>query len=663
MNRLADAPSSYLRQHADNPIDWWPWGEDALAEAARRNVPLFISIGYAACHWCHVMAHESFEDPAIAAYVNEHFVAIKVDREERPDVDAIYLQATEALAGQAGWPMTVFATPSGRPFAAGTYFPPERRGNMPSFLEACTNVAESWHNHRDALQARGERVATGLRRLTGAPAGDRSPDLDELIGRTASEFDARNGGFGGAPKFPGTPLLTGLLALPDGQRMALRTLDAIEQGGIHDLLIGGFARYTVDDTWTVPHFEKMLADNAQLLGAFAVAARLRPKHRAFADAARGIVGWLETELRTASGAFATSLDADAAGEEGSHAVFTRAEFGELLGDDAEWAASALGVTEAGTFERGASVLRWSIDRDALSDDERARLERVLATLRSARARRPQPARDESVIAEFNGLAIDSLVRAALILDERGWLATAQAAAEGVWSVHWNASSSRLVRASRDGVAGSAPGTASDYGALALGFIRLAAATGSGAWMQRAELLLTAADAHFAAPGGGWFDAAGDVPGLFVRPRELEDDPSPSGTSLLIAAHRLLARVSDHLDETGPAAAGRWPLLEHSARWAGWALRDAAEDAASGAGAPAEIVITAPDAVDAWPLAVAAAQLAPSGSVVVIADPESTLATPLLEGRIRVTEPTAFVCRNHTCRLPVTDAAQLPAAFA
>ena len=746
-NRLSSEPSTYLRQHADQPVDWWPWGEDALAEASRRGVPLLISIGYAACHWCHVMAHESFDDPAVAAYLNEHFVAIKIDREERPDLDSIYLQATQALSGQAGWPMTVFATPAGEPFAAGTYFPPERRGPTPSFLEVCHSVATSWAQHGDRLAERGSGIATALTDLTRARADAAAsitdaPDPTDLIARIGTEFDPHFAGFGAAPKFPMTPLLTGLLAHPDGREMAFATLRAIDRGGLHDVVTGGFARYCVDRQWRVPHFEQMLADNAQLLAAFAQAWRLSGD-ATFADAARGIVAWMRS-MQTPSGLLATSLDADAGGREGAHAVFTRAEFDELLGADAAWAADFFGVTDSGNFDEGASVLRWAGDRTPLLEEagsadrtrldqvleepgaagrarvddvldtadatdgapldraldgadatdrarvddvldtadatDRARLDRVLGRLRAARAARPQPTRDDTCVAELNGLAIDALVSAALILDEPSWLGFATDLAEASWRIHWDAdeadasapsqsSSPRLWRTSRDGMRGAAPATASDYAALALGFARLGAALADRRWLDRARTLLDTLDAGFAAPQGGWFDAAADVPGLFTRPRELDDDPLPSGTSLAIAAHRRVGQLLGDPDAAEPyferarrADRERLAVLAQAPRWAGWALRDLVERDAP------EIVVTAPTRAEAWPLAVAAARSAPSLAAIVIAGVDEMTSPAadfgaLVADRLDVTTATAFVCRGTACELPTSDPEKLRALLA
>ena len=356
-NRLASATSPYLLQHAENPVDWWEWGPDAFEEARRRDVPIFISIGYAACHWCHVMAHESFEDPQVAELVNRYTVPVKVDREEHPDVDSVYMSATQALTGQGGWPMTVFATPDGEPFYCGTYFPPSPRHGMPSFAQLVTAIADAWTNRRDEITASAGEIAEHLRAQhlpTGSALPD-DPELAEAVSRLSSAYDGKYGGFGGAPKFPPSTTLLFLLGHEArtgdeaARQMVDGTLSAMARGGMYDQLAGGFCRYSVDAQWVVPHFEKMLYDNAQLLRDYAYAARFGdgpPNERV----AREVVAFLERDLRTDSGAYASSLDADAAGEEGSTYVWTPQQLADVLGEEAGAEASKVfEVTPSGTF--------------------------------------------------------------------------------------------------------------------------------------------------------------------------------------------------------------------------------------------------------------------------------------------------------------------------
>jgi len=796
-NELADALSPYLRQHAGNPVDWREWGGPAFAEARERDLPIFLSVGYAACHWCHVMAHESFEDPAVAAFLAEHFVSIKVDREERPDVDALYMTATQALTGQGGWPMSVFLTPDGRPFYAGTYFPPQPAHGIPAFGQVIQALAQAWRTDRPGIEATADRIATGIRKAVepgaGGSSGDpaqthagagpaSSPvDLVAALDRLERECDRANGGFGGAPKFPPALALDGLQALADrfradgdddragrAERMIDDALAAMARGGIADLLGGGFARYSVDRAWVVPHFEKMLYDNALLLGTYARRFGRTGDER-FARAAAGIVGWLEHDLRTEEGAYASSLDADSidpvhgGSREGAFYAWTPADLAAALDGEEELASRAahlLGVTETGTFEHGASTLRLVDGADAgeTFNGLRPVLER-LAVHRAAT--RPRPARDDKVVAAWNGLAVSSLVAAARVLERPEWLGVADRVAEAVWRVHVDPSSGRVARASRDGVASTAPGTLQDAAALTHAAVSLAAALAGDdlgraeIWLDRARLLADAALERFAAPDGGWYDTAGDgsgasagpegaaaeaapaadsaaadaapdaasaspaagtaarepddgsangpgaatatasatadAPPLFARLRDVSDNVEPSGTSLLIAALRLLAkatgeqRYADAADRAAPTAR---TVIAQSPRFAGWALADAATagprerlalpvDEALGPDVAAAVFPGIP-AVPLPPVAVeiavvggdaelrrAAVRFAPAGSLVVTVDAgDASRAAgrvlPVLEGR---EAPGAYVCRGFVCDAPVHSASALRTALA
>ena len=411
VNRLAAATSPYLLQHADNPVDWWEWSPEAFEEARRRHVPVLLSVGYAACHWCHVMAHESFEDEATAAYLNEHFVSIKVDREERPDVDAIYMQATTAMTGSGGWPMTVVLDHEGSPWFAGTYFPDTPRHGQASFRQVLQALVEAWRDRADGVREQAAKLREHLQaaaQLPSSPIG--RDDLDAAVTVLAAEFDPVAGGFGGAPKFPPSMVLEFLLrhGSDEALRMVDHTIDAMVRGGLHDQLGGGFARYSVDARWVVPHFEKMLYDNALLM-------------RVFADrrtppalwAAEGIAEFLLRELRTAEGGFASALDADSQGQEGVFYVWTPQQLVEALGeDDGAWAAELFSVTDTGTFEHGSSVLQLLEDPDDVD-----RWLDVRARLLAARSARVRPERDDKVVAAWNGLAISGLARLSTWLEE------------------------------------------------------------------------------------------------------------------------------------------------------------------------------------------------------------------------------------------------------
>ena len=436
VNRLATATSPYLLQHKDNPVDWQEWGPDAFAEAERRGVPILLSIGYAACHWCHVMAHESFEDEVLATYLNEHFVSIKVDREERPDLDAVYMSATQALTGHGGWPMTVFLAPDGRPFYAGTYFPPEPRHGMPSFGQLLEAVTSTWTQDRARVLEASGRITANLAERRVAQVGDAlepaavTRALDDSVDDLASQYDHARGGFGGAPKFPPSMVLEHLLRHhartgdPRSLAMVEGTCEAMARGGMYDQLAGGFARYSVDAEWVVPHFEKMLYDNALLLRAYLHWWRATGDELALRTV-RGIAEFLLTDLRTPQGGFASALDADTDGEEGLTYVWTPAQLVEVLGaEDGAWASALLAVTTAGTFEHGSSVLQ--LHRDP---EDRDRWDGVRRRLLAARAEREQPGRDDKVVAAWNGLAIAGLAEAGELLDEPTWIVAATEAAE------------------------------------------------------------------------------------------------------------------------------------------------------------------------------------------------------------------------------------------
>jgi len=659
-NRLAGATSPYLLQHAENPVDWWEWEPAAFEEARGRDVPILLSVGYAACHWCHVMAHESFEDETTAAYLNEHFVSIKVDREERPDVDAVYMQATTAMTGQGGWPMTVVLDHDGNPFFAGTYFPDQPRHGQPAFRQVLGALVDAWTTKSDDVR----RVAGTLRehlnqqaQLTAGPV-DRAL-LENAVQTLAGEYDGARGGFGGAPKFPPSMVLEFLLRMRGFETGASApssttaeilggTLEAMARGGIHDQLAGGFARYSVDAEWVVPHFEKMLYDNALLLSVYA-----GTRTHIGAWAAEGIADFLLGELRTPEGGFASALDADSEGVEGKFYAWTPAQLVEALGpDDGEWAARLLSVTDAGTFEHGSSTLQLREDPDDLE-----RWFDVQRRLRAAREQRVRPARDDKVVAAWNGLAISGLVRLWGWLGEENHLDAAVAAGELLARLHLDGG--RLRRVSRDGVGGAPAGVLEDYGCVAGGFLDLLQATGDPVWLERAGALLDTALAHFRAEDGGFFDTADDAESLVARPRDPGDNASPSGLSSMLhplTIYTALTGETRYRAAAEEALATVHQLLERAPRFAGWS----AAAAVAMLDGPLEVAVVGPPGAERDELA-ARARAHPTAVVVVADGPVDGI--PLLDARTAVDgRPAAYVCRGFVCERPVTEVSALDTAL-
>ena len=655
-NTLADATSPYLRQHADNPVHWQQWSQDALSEAASRDVPILLSIGYAACHWCHVMAHESFEDDAVAEAMNADFVCVKVDREERPDLDAVYMNATVALTGHGGWPMTCFLTPDGRPFFCGTYYP------KPAFTELLSAVTGTWRSRRDEVEEAGDQIASELRRLSaGLPGGGPAiePSLcDAAVVAILADEDNERGGFGAAPKFPPSALLEALLrhhertSDPASLAAVQRTGTAMARGGIYDQLAGGFARYSVDASWVVPHFEKMLYDNALLLRAYAHWARRTGDALARRVAAETAAFMLDALVTGAM--FASSLDADAAGTEGSTYVWTPDELREVLGsDDGRWAATVFAVTDDGTFEHGSSVLQFPHDPE---DPER--LARVKAALLAARHARVQPGRDDKVVTAWNGLAITALAEAGVALSRPDLVDAARQCADSLLILHLV--NGRLRRASLGGEVGDSPAILEDHGALATGLLTLHQVTGEASWLMAATDLLDTAMAQFADPDspGRWFDTAADAERLVLRPADPVDGATPSGASLvteaLIIAGHLAPDGERYRRAAEQALAAHTLLLARAPRGASHWLA-LAEAAVRG---PLQIAVAC-DRAGSELLAEARA-LAPGGAIVVGGAPDSS---ELLAGRGRVDGvDAAYVCRGPVCDLPVTTASELAAAL-
>jgi uncharacterized protein YyaL (SSP411 family) len=660
VNTLGEATSPYLRQHAGNPVHWRQWTPEALAEAAARDVPILLSIGYAACHWCHVMAHESFEDDQVAAAMNEGFVCIKVDREERPDLDAVYMNATVALTGQGGWPMTCFLTPDGRPFFCGTYYP------KATFLQLLSAVGSTWRTRRGDVERAGDHIASELRSLTsglpdaGPPVAP--PLCDAAVTAVLAEEDTARGGFGGAPKFPPSALLEALLRNHErtGNAAPLvaveHTATAMARGGIYDQLAGGFARYSVDASWVVPHFEKMLYDNGLLLRAYAHWVR-RTGAPLAGRVAEETARFILDDLRTGE-MFASSLDADAAGREGATYVWTPAQLREVLGDDdGRWAESLFAVTEAGTFEHGSSVLQLREDPDDVERFDRAR-----TALLAARLTRVQPDRDDKVVTAWNGLAITGLVEAGVSLQRPDFIDAAQRCAAGLLELH--VVDGRLRRASLGGRVGDSPAILEDYGALATALLALHQVSGDPKWLNAATELLDVALEYFADRNrpGRWHDTAKDAEQLMLRPGDPLDGATPSGAALitealLTAAHSAGPPNADrYLRAAEEALAAHSALLARVPRSAGHWLA-VAEAAVRG---PIQIAVACSDPADSELLA-EARRLAPGGAIVVGGAVDSS---ELLAGRDRVDRrDAAYVCRGRVCDLPVTTAQELEAALA
>ncbi|MFD8994329.1 thioredoxin domain-containing protein [Streptomyces abikoensis] len=667
-NRLAHETSPYLLQHADNPVDWWPWSPEAFAEARRRGVPVLLSVGYSSCHWCHVMAHESFEDEATAAYLNEHFVSVKVDREERPDVDAVYMEAVQAATGHGGWPMTVFLTPDAEPFYFGTYFPPGPRHGMPGFRQVLEGVRAAWSDRRDEVGQVARRIVRDLSERSLAVDAVRPPGPEELhaalLGLTR-DFDATRGGFGGAPKFPPSMTLEFLLrhhvrtGSEAALEMATATCEAMARGGIYDQLGGGFARYAVDATWTVPHFEKMLYDNALLCRAYAHLWRATGSELA-RRVALETADFMIRELRTAEGGFASALDADSDDGSGRHVegayyVWRPAQLREVLGEaDAALAAEHFGVTEEGTFEEGASVLQ-------LPDTERlweaGKVASVRARLLAARDRRPRPGRDDKIVAAWNGLAIAALAEAGAYFDRPDLIQAATDTADLIVRVHmdWHG---RLARTSLDGTPGTHAGVLEDYADVAEGFLALAGVTGEGVWIDFAGLLLGTVLDRFTTPDGALFDTADDAEKLIRRPQDPTDNATPSGWTaaagalLSYAAYTGSARHREAAEKALGVVTALGPKAPRFISW-GLAVAEALLDG------PREVAVVGPADHPATARLHRTALLSTApGLVVAVGEPGSE-EIPLLAGRTLLdARPAAYVCRAFTCDAPTTDAEAL-----
>ncbi|MEJ6606926.1 MAG: thioredoxin domain-containing protein [Candidatus Planktophila sp.] len=659
-NRLSFATSPYLQQHATNPVHWWEWSDAAFAEARRRDLPVFLSIGYSACHWCHVMAHESFEDESIANFLNEHFISIKVDREERPDIDAVYMQATVALTGHGGWPMTVLLDQEGRPFYAGTYFPPTPHHGLPSFMQLLHSIQEAWVEKRAEIHITAVQIIESLETPT-LQSGElpSSEDLQSAVTALTRDFDPVHGGFGNAPKFPPSMLLEFLLreharaGNTHALTMAEKTLTAMARGGIYDQLGGGFARYSVDSKWVVPHFEKMLYDNALLLRVYTHWWRLTGS-----ELARRIVyetiEFMLRELRTDQGAFASALDADTEGSEGIYYVWSIEKLIEVLGEsDGRWAAEVLYVTGEGSFEHGLSTLQLSHD-----PIDHERWSQIKSQLFNARNLRPRPNRDDKVVAAWNGLAIAALAEAGVLFNESSWIAAAETAAELIANVHLDVTGQRLLRTSRDGAAGSSWGVLDDYANVTEGFLALYQVSGDEKWILLAGKFLDTILLHFDDSEEGFFDTADDAPSLVRRPQSISDNAEPAGW--LAAANALLTYAAitgeNNCRIRAEAALTKiTPLIARAPRAIGWGLA-AATALIDG---PIQVAIIGPASEETDELWHRAWMSTAPGAVIARTAPNVNPSVGLLKNRSMISnQPTAYVCRGFICELPTTDPTEL-----
>jgi len=661
-NRLGEETSPYLLQHKDNPVHWRAWGQDALDEAKATGKPILLSVGYAACHWCHVMAHESFEDDSIAALMNELYIPIKVDREERPDIDAIYQHALSLLGQQGGWPLTMFLTPDAQPFWGGTYFPPQSRWGRPGFSEVLRGVAQTYRTDGAKINGNVGVLARGLARLS-QPASAGPVDvavLDQIAQRFVGAIDRVNGGLGGAPKFPNCPMLEMLWRAYrrssnlDCRNAVLLTLERISQGGIYDHVGGGYSRYSTDEVWLAPHFEKMLYDNAQLLDLL-VWAWQDTGIILFKERIEETIAWLKREMLAEGGGFAAALDADSEHEEGKFYVWSEAEIDQLLGPSAPAFKLAYDVTPGGNWE-GKTILNRSSRPDRGSDIEEKALSASRELLLAARAERIRPDRDDKVLADWNGLMIHALARAATVFDRSEWLDLAIESWRFILGA-MQTEDGRLLHSYRKGR--DHPGTLDDHAAMALAGVSLFEATGDAAYLDQARRWMDVLETHFADAAGGYFFAAADTKTLIVRIKAARDSAVPSGNGVALAvlarlygltgdgvyldrAERLIAAFSGELERdyfSLPAYLNGIDLLANLLQIVIVGDRDGAD------------TIELVRAVRGLSLPSAVLSVISPAGVLPLGHPAA--GRPQLEGKA-----TAYICRGRTCSLPMKNTGDL-----
>jgi uncharacterized protein len=648
-NRLAQETSPYLLQHRENPVDWYPWGEEALARAREEDLPILLSVGYSACHWCHVMERESFENPETAAYMNEHFVCVKVDREERPDVDAIYMEAVQAMTGHGGWPMTVFLDPDGVPFYGGTYFPPDESRGMPSFRMVMEAVVHAFETQREEIRERAPGTRARLAALSKIEPRDlpAAAELEEAVSRLLAAADRDNGGFGGAPKFPPTSALDLLLARGE-REVAELTLDKMLAGGIYDQLGGGFARYSVDAVWLVPHFEKMLYDNGLLARAYLHGWQVFG-HERYRRACEETLDWVLREMRGPEGGFYSALDADSEGEEGRFYVWTPDQIREVLGDAAEPVLSYYGISEGGNFERS-NVLHLA---DGAAAPEPPRLADARRALLEARAQRVRPGLDDKRLTSWNALALAALADAGAVLGREDYLDAARRCAEFLLGTMRD-SDGRLLRTYKDGDA-RLNAYLEDHAFLVEALLTLYEATFEQRWFDEARALAEAMIERFGDPErGAFYSTSSDHEELIARRKEVGDHPIPSGnSSAAMGLLRLAALTGERRYEEaaeGVLALFAKPAVQHPDAFA-HLLRALDFHLAP----TREVALVGEDLSEL--AAVVREDVRPH--LVIAGGTEGTNEPSLLAGRASVDgQPTAYVCEDFTCQLPVTEPTEL-----
>ncbi len=665
-NVLSEETSPYLLQHADNPVHWQPWGPEALARARAENRPILLSVGYAACHWCHVMAHESFEDEAIAALMNQHFVNVKVDREERPDIDTIYMHALHMMGQQGGWPLTMFLTPDGEPFWGGTYFPPESRFGRPGFPEVLEGLAKVYRETPDKVADAAASLRGRIAEMATSRTGDPIPTAvnDQAAARIAAQYDKVEGGIGTAPKFPNPSTLELLWRAylrngdPEARGAVLLSLEKMSQGGIYDHLGGGYARYATDARWLVPHFEKMLYDNAQLVDLL-VAAWKQTRSPLFEARIRETVDWIDREMIAEGGGFAATLDADSEGVEGKFYVWTEAEIDQALGAGASLFKWAYDVRPGGNWE-GRTILNRNHAAGPFSPDDEQALARGRAELLRLRGARIRPGWDDKVLADWNGLMIAALANASAVFEAPEWVATAVGAFNFV--AETMQVSGRLAHACRAGRVRHAA-TLDDYAAMARGALALHEVTGEERYLAAARGWVDVLDAHYLDEAGGYFLTADDAEALIVRTKSADDNATPSGNGMIAD---VLARLFLLTGEDGYRARAEALITAFSGEvsqnfYPLATLLNASEMLQQGTQIA---IIGAPDAAPTRALA-RAAHLAPvAARVIAVFAPDEALPAGhpaagkgLVEGA-----PAAYVCVGPTCSLPQTTPAGLTASL-
>lgn len=669
-NRLAAESSPYLRQHADNPVNWYPWGAEAFAQATLENKPVLLSVGYAACHWCHVMAHESFEDAETAALMNSLFINVKVDREERPDVDSIYMQAVQAMVGQGGWPMTVALTPKGEPFWGGTYFPPTDLPGRPSFKRVLATLGDAWKTRRESV----ERTAQTMRELyanaaaTATPSGPLSPELLERAFATlARQHDSVSGGFGGAPKFPQTMSLDFCLRWWSrsgnsvARDIAHSSFLAMARGGIYDQIGGGFHRYSVDAEWLVPHFEKMLYDNA-LLVRFGAHLWQATGDADVAHIVEETINWLLREMTSPDGGFYASLDADSEGHEGTFYIWSAGEVDALLGTDAATMREVWGVTQGGNFE-GRNILRLPVPlheiakRLGISEDAlRSTIAKSKERLYNVRKARQWPSRDDKVLAGWNGLMTRALAEAGRVFGRQDWISAA--VRNGEFLRRTFVRDGRVMRVHMDGVTKVA-GFLEDHAAVALAFVALHEATSEMSWLREARRIAEQAHVHFRdAATGTWYDTADDAEPLITRPHDVFDNAVPAGPSLAQDLMLRMAEIDGNSAWTTEAVAQLAVQAEPMARWPnGFGHLLGVTDLALFGGV-AVVILGEPNSADFQALTRVVARTYVSG-LVLVSGRKSEDTVALLAGRSALGgKATSYLCRGFVCEAPTTDPNEL-----